>query len=323
MKIFPYKRVHVAERLWVKVSNHFHYSDFGVRDTGEMRYTGRRYIASNTPGTGFIERESESHSYHEFVRRALQQQRRSYLRMLLGREPDFGREIATVTAALQSCDDPRKREILECYLNALSVARSEEKLQRIVRGIKDRIGHHSNKYLVSVMSHYKNKIAQLSKDIHAVEYHIKDRYPEPVMQAYADMVQAFTKMAACRRIWHHNEQRSDHFVQVFFDLAIFDFIRSDYYLPLLRDSFGNCFYLLPDSVLVARSSVDFDIVPLKTLTIVSQELAIEEPVDVLSTRLGDAASMIRIPDLNLTYYFNHVHAIVNFVAAVDKLKATL
>ena len=323
MKVFPYKRMRVADKLWVKVSNHFHYSDFGVRDTGEAHYTGRRYIASRTPGSGFIERESESHSYHEFVRHALAQQRPSYLRMLLGMEPSFDRAIAAVTAALQACDDNRKRQILECYLNALSVARSEEKLQRIVRGIKDRIGHHSNKYLVSVMSHYKNKISQLGRDIHSVEYHIKDHYPETVMNAYADMVEAFAKMAACRRIWHHNDNSRDHFAQVFFDLGIFDFIRSDYYLPLLRDSYGNSFYLLPDCVVVARSATDFDLLPLKNLTIVSQELAIEEPVDVLSTSMGDAASMIRIPELNLTYYFNHVRAIVNFVAAVDRLKATL
>ena len=91
----------------------------------------------------------------------------------------------------------------------------------------------------------------------------------------------------------------------------------------MRNSRGGRYYLLPDCVLVERSSVDFDLVPLKNLTMVCQELAIEEPVEMLSSRLGDAASMIRIPDLDLSYYFNHVRPIVNFVKAVDKLKATL
>lgn len=323
MKIFPYTKMHVAEHLRVKVSNHFHYSDFGVRDTGEMRYTGRRYVSTSTPGTGFVEHESESHSYHQFVRGQLAMQRSNYLQMLLGKEPSFEREMARVEAALRDGGDDQRRQILECYLNALSVARSEEKLQRVVRGIKDKIGHHSNKYLVSVLSHYKHKISQLERDIYSVEYRLKDHYDSATLEAYATMVEAFTKMAACRRIWHYNEEKSDNFAQVFFDLGIFDFIRSECYLPLMRDSKGVSYYLLPDSVLVARSSVDFDLVPLKGLTLVCQELAIEEPVEMLSSRLGDAASMIRIPDLGVTFYFNHVRAIMEFVHTVDKLKEIL
>ena len=323
MKILPYKRVRVAERLWVKVSNHFHYSVFGVRDTGEMRYTGRRYIPSGIPGTGFVERESESHSYHEFVRHEMAKTRPVYLRMLLGLEPNFGREIARVETALRGNCEGERRRLLECYLNALGVARSEEKVQRVVRGIKDKIGHHSNKYLVSVLSHYKHKISRLERDIASVEYHLEQHYDAATLEAYTAMVDAFAKMASCRRVWHYNEEMHDNFAQVFFDLGIFDFIRSECYLPVMRDSKGISYYLLPDSVLVARSSVDFDLVPLKGMTIVSQELAIEEPVEMLSSRLGDAASMIRIPDLGLTFYFNHVRAIVNFVQAIDKLKETL
>lgn len=323
MKILPYSRQRVAERLWVKVSNHFFYSDFGVRESGEMRHTGRRYIASETPGIGFIERESESHSYHEFVRGCLAKQRPSYLRMLLGKEPDYTRQIKLVEEALHTCEDKRKREILECYLNALGVGRSEEQLQRVVRGIKDKMGHHSNKYLVSVISHYKNKIGRLEKDIVSVEYSLKNHYSKEVLDAYYEMVEAFVKVAGCRRVWQYDEQVHDKYAQVFFDLGVFDFIRADTFLPLLRNSRGGRYYLLPDCVLVERSSVDFDLVPLKNLTMVCQELAIEEPVEMLSSRLGDAASMIRIPDLDLSYYFNHVRPIVNFVKAVDKLKATL
>jgi hypothetical protein len=91
----------------------------------------------------------------------------------------------------------------------------------------------------------------------------------------------------------------------------------------MRDSEGVNYYLLPDSIIVARSSVDFDVLPIKDMTIVSQELAIEETIDQVSSQLGDAASMIRIPDLNLTFYFNHVRPIVEFVNAIDKLKELL
>ena len=308
MELFPYKRVKVTEGLRVKVSNHFHHSDFGVRDSGEMRYYGRRYVNSGTPGTGFIERDSESHSYHQFVRNCLKAQKPTYLKLVMGREPSYKREIERAGAALAATTDPVKKDILDHYLNALRVGRTEERFERIVRGIKDKIGHQSNKFLVSVMSHYKNKISQLGHDMDSVELHLKDTCSAERYQAYGEMVDAFTRVAACRRIWHFNEERKERYVQVHFDLGIFDFIRSEFYIPIMRDSNGVHYYLLPDSVVVARS------------TIVSQELAIEEPVEVLSSRLGDAASMIRIPELNLSYYFNHVRPIAAFVGSLNRMQ---
>ena len=87
MRILPFKYVHVTEGLFVKVSRHFMYTDFGIRDNGEMRFTGRRFVMDSTPGSGFIERDSESHSYHKFVRGLLAKQTNSYWRMFLGLEP--------------------------------------------------------------------------------------------------------------------------------------------------------------------------------------------------------------------------------------------
>lgn len=323
MNIFPKKRVKVADGLHVKISNHFFYNDFGIRDSHETRYSGRRYIVTGTPGTGFIERESESHSYHVFVRKHVSAMKPSYLRMLLGKEPSFEKALAAANKALATADEPYRRQLLECYVNALTVARKEERMQRVIRGIKDKMGHRSNKFMVSVMSHYKNKIRQLENDMDSVIWHVKDHCSAETYDAYCKAVDAFTRVASCRRIWFYDPRRKDSYSQVFFDMGVFDYIRHDAFLPLMRDPDGVHYYLLPDALLVARSHVDFDVVPLKNLTVVSQELAIEEPNEALLGQMGDAASMIKVPEFNLNFYFNHVHAIVDFVRAVDRLKETL
>ena len=46
MTIFPYKRVKVTEGLYIKRSEHFFYSDFGVRDTATHGHSG---IATSAP----------------------------------------------------------------------------------------------------------------------------------------------------------------------------------------------------------------------------------------------------------------------------------
>ena len=324
MPLLPFIYKRVSDRLRIRVTNHYFHSDFGIRNGADPKQYGRRYVCSGTPGTGFVERESNSHSYHEFVRSHASVQPPSYLRMATGREPSYDRELARANAALHAEQDPVKRQLLECYTNALTVGRSAEYMQRVVAGVKSKMGHRQNRYMESVISRYKRKIAQLEKDMQSVEYHVEQHHTPEVLEAYGAMCGAFTTMVRrCRRIWHYNERSRDHFVQVFFDMGIFDFIRADDYLPLMRDSLGRTLYLLPDTLLVARSSVDFDLLPLKGLTIVWQEMAMEEPTELLSAHLVDAACMIQIPALAESFYFNHAHVVIDFVKAVDRLKATL
>lgn len=321
MAIFPYKRVKVTEGLYIRLPQHFYYTDFGVRSTGEMRYSGRRYVNAGVPGTGFIERESESHSYRQFVRNQLKKQKPNYLKLLFRCEPSYKREQERARVALAASQDPTKRLIFDAYVNALAVGRTEERLERIVRGIKDKIGHKSNKFLVSVLSHYKNKINQLEHDMEAVELHVKDMCTPEQYEAYLKLVDAFVAVAGCRRVWHLNEDKKEHYMQVYFDLGIVDFIRSESYLPMMRTSRGVTYYILPTCLLAVRDTVDFDVIPLKGLTMVCQEMAIQETVEVISSRLGDAASMIRIPEHNETWYFNHVRPIMRFVGAYDELQS--
>ena len=323
MKILPFKWVKVADGLHVMLSNHYRHSDFGIRDSGEMRYTGRRFVEGDTPGTGFIERESESHSYHQFVRKRIAAQKPSYWKMVMGKEPDFDKALAEANKALSEATDYRKRELLESYVNALTVARKEEYAERVVRAIKDKMGHHSNKFMVSVISHYKSRIHQLEHDMISVEWQVKDHYSPEIYEAYCEMVHAFTRVASCRRIQQRNTQKRNLYDQVYFDLGVFDFIRSDTYLPLMRDNKGREIYILPDMLIVARSAVDFDLLPLKTLTLVCQELAIEEPTEEMMSTIGDAASMIKIPELDLDFFFNHYRSVQEFTHAIDKLKSLL
>lgn len=323
MTLFPYKRVKVTEGLYIKRSEHFYYTDFGVRDPRTHVHSGRRYVCTGVPGTGFIERESESHSYHVFVRKLMAKQRHNYWRLLFGKEPSYKKELERAKKALAEATDPLKRQILDCYVNALSIGASEERTERVVRGIKDKMGHRSNKFLVSVMSHYKNKINQMAHDMRSVQLDVKNICTAEQYEAYRKMCEAFEKVADCRRVWHANDNTREVYQQVFFDMGVFDFIRSDDFLPILRDSKGVTYYLLPTHMIVARDTVDFYLVPLKNLIIVCQELAIQETVEVISSRLGDAASMVRIPEMNLTWYFNHVRPIMYFVGAYEELQKTL
>lgn len=323
MPLLPYKRVKIAEGVRIKLSQHFYYTEFGVRDAEERRYTGNRYVNTGTPGTGFIERDIDSHGYHEFVRRYTEKQVPSYWRMLMGREPSYDREIARARAALVAAKEPMRRKILDAYVNALVVGKREEKTERVVRGVKDKIGHRSNKFLVSVLSHYKKRIVHMEREMSAAELHVRDLCTEEQYEAYKVFVEAFSKLAESRRVWHYNERAKLRYVQVFFDMGIFDFIRSETFLPVMRDSLGREFYLLPTHMVVAKSSTDFECVPMKDVELVSQELSVDESIDDIDQRVADMASMIRLPGYDVVWYFSHVKPVMRVAEALEELKRHL
>ena len=322
MPILPFKWVKIGDGVIVRLSQHFCYTDFGVRESNDQREYGRRYINTGAPGTGFIERETESRSYGRFVNDCLKRQKPSYFKMLFGLEPNYKHELVAARHALDEATDPLKNRILDSYVNALSVGEVEEQVERLQRGVKDRIKrHHHNKYYTSILSHYKHKVHQLERDMVSVQLDVKDTCTPEQYASWLRLVEAFVNMASCRRIWNQKGKTHSEYEQVFFDLGVFDFLRAECFLPVMRTCTGVDYYILPTSILVARSSVDFDVVPIRDVNIVCQEMAIQETIEVLNSRLGDAASMLYVPKFDQRWYFNHVRPIMHFVGAYDELKA--
>lgn len=319
---FTYKKVGSGRR--VRVSNHFHYSDFGIHYNDLSRQNGNFYVPSKTPGTGFMLRESNSHSYHRFVRSQMKRQNHTYLDLLFGREPSYEREIARVTLALGNTNDAYKKQLLECYLNALTIGKNVEFLQRVEEGAKRQLKRHRREELESIIESCKNRIIRLEKDMRIAEYHLVDHYPVETMEAYGKFCESFKAMIRrCRRVWHYNPDAKVHGKQVFFDMGIFDFIQYDRYLPLMRTSNKQNYFVLPDRILVVRSSIDYDIVPLKKVSMIWQEISLEEPTEMFSAQMPGAACMLQIPALDITFVFNHSRVVRDFAGAFDALKQTI
>ena len=153
------KRITVADGLRIPVSRHFHYSLFGVRGRYEHTSHAIDFVCDGKPGTGFFTRSSDSHSYRQFVREAKKKTQQSPMTLILGKEPNFDKESKLIDEAFKHVDNPDVRRILSSYQNVIILAKEEELLQRIVRAIKDKMGHHRDKTLTSVLSHYKSSIA--------------------------------------------------------------------------------------------------------------------------------------------------------------------
>ena len=273
MSIFPYSRMSVGKGRRVWVYNPYTPTTFGIRGKYESVYRTEQYIEDRTPGTGFFVRQSSSQAYRSFVIQQARRSRPSYLRMLLGKDFSFSREIVRAESAAGDASSEMRRRILEAYANCLRMGQEVELNERVMIGIKGRSRHLSHDQK-SAMSRYKSSSAEKNHDVRSVQLHTTDFCSEERYRQFRDVVKAFANAAASHRLWSEYRDGSEVTMhQVFFDLGIFDFIQAPLMTPMLRDAWGRNYFLYPDFMVCSRDAVDFDVIDLRSLTFDYQEVA--------------------------------------------------
>ena len=332
----------VAEGLRLPVTRHFQYSTFAVRgryDSGHLA----KFVVEGTPGTGFFVRNSESHSYRRFVNAAEKKLQQNVWTLVTRKEPDFDREYRRAGEAFEKAKNDRERQILSAYQNVITLARDEEQLQRIVRAIKDKMGNHPNKSMVSILSHYKSSIASLERDVNSAQINYDRQLDVAEKEAWNRLVESFHLLVDSRRVWSvFLDNGNPAYQQVFFDMGIFDYVKVPGDTPVMRDYAGRQYYILPDGIVAARSSVDFDFHPWESIdvnfgVVDISTLAVRPQfnshrsrkhksigTDALSTLYGTTRAQVvgelQIPQLDLRFYVNHTGPAEDFAKAVKEYK---
>lgn len=340
MRLLPH-RARVSDEMTVWISPHYCHTLFGVRGRYEAAEHTLPYVETDDIGCGFFVRDSQSHAYRHFVDDKKQRNKTSLLKLLLGMEFDFNRQIRRCQKALNATTYRDKQVLLETYLNCLYLARNAEYLQRCADAIRQRMGiGHKKKYMVSALSHTKSRIGLLEHDIRSTQTNIAKICDETTLNAYSELVRIFTHVAVCHRIWHVADEGSNAKYQiVYFDLGIFDFIQTPWDTPLMRDSFGQQILFYPDKIIVARSAYDFDIIPINDVTVTASAvdvntLAVRPPIHLShhhsSSGLAEEddtshhhpvyIGRIHIDPIDTTFYLLDDYAAREFADAFNTLK---
>ena len=327
-----HKLMKVSPTLRVWVSQHHEFSDFGIRgrfsgSTASVPHRLGRFICTGTPGTGFFERESESESYIHFVRSFTRLNRMSYWRFLMGGEFSYDAEIRRVNKALESADEEWNRRVLDMYVNCLAIAKRADQYDRMAKGVKRHMHSKPTKETTSALSHLRSRISQLDHEVKGCQWVVDANMTEAEMVRYKQFCDAFEEAMMSRRIWALlNNRGSIEMKRVFWDMGVFNYIRSSTDTPIMRDASGVCYYLYPQFLIRARSSVDFDIIGLKQVHFEYREASGEALTmtgagfdDMYGRTLGE----VYCRELDLSFYFAHRSTALKFAKAYNEYYDTL
>lgn len=344
--MFLKKRILVAEGLRMSVTRHFIYSDFAVKWHRDNVTQLSIFVVEGKPGTGFFMRSSDSQSYRQFVAASQRKNKQNFFTLLLRKEPDFDKEYELARKAYETAKNDQERRILSCYQNVVTLARDEEQLQRVVRAVKDKMKDRPTKRYLSILSHYKSSINRLERDAHEAQINYAKDMDETQLRLWGKVVDAFQLLTESRRVWAvFIDQGENSYKQVFFDMGVFDYIKSPGETPVMRDQEGRHYYLYPDGLVASRSSVDFDFHPWASMEVkfgvVDISMLAVRPqfntrrsskhrhkgTDAMSTLYGASHSQvvgeIYFPKLDLRFYVNRTGPAEDFVKALNEWKSQL
>lgn len=324
MKLFALKKERVADGLRVWVSQHVHYSEFGVRDSQSRHHSGR-YVSMGTPGTGFFARESESDHYNRYVNNLIAGLKPKWWRYMLGLEFDYDKELDRVVYAMDHTDEELKHRILESYYNALTLSKEACRLENVIDGIKRKMHGRPRKAIISPLTHYKTRLQMREHDFRDLQQKVENSTDPERMRHYNEMVEVFKDVAQCHRIWNtQGEKGKLRLERVFWDTGIFDFIRSESGTPILRDGGGVSYYIYPEFMVVARSSVDFDVVDLREIHVVYRETTQESLVATVAHHedsYGRSLGEVSFDGMGVRWFFMNRRKAYEFVEAFQRYMA--
>lgn len=309
MKILPYKINRVYDDTWVVVSQHFKYSDFGVSRNEDHGFHVVQYVPSPVAGTGFYSHTSESSSYQRFCRNEQSKIHTNYWTLLTGKEFSFKKELKKVERAMGETDNPMCKRLFETYRNCLLMGSEAEKTSRYIDALRRSIhGHHNHKHS-HALKHYKHQLLNLEREIDNIRFDVRDYCDEERYEKFQTMAKAFADLCKCRRIWDLTTpgRHGQGYKQVFFDMGTFNYIYSPDYLPMIRDGRGGHYYIFPDAIIRYRSSVDFDMVKLSDISVITH------PV-------GDGVqSEMNFPEIGLSFRFSSTERVGKLTKALHEM----
>ena len=167
------------------------------------------------------------------------------------------------------------------------------------------------------------------------------------MTAWNKVIEAFREVVNSRRIWSvYSDKDEQVYEQVFFDMGVFDYIKSKGDTPIMRDHRGIRYYLYPFGIVAASSTVDFDCYSWKDTEVCYNDVDISTLVanhlfsgntpkhkhhakysDALSTLYGTTHNQVvgslSFSKLDALFFVNHTGPTSNLVKALNEFKQLL
>jgi AAA+ superfamily predicted ATPase len=205
-------------------------------------------------------------------------------------EQSIESQIEIAKRVLNQATNPIQREILKNFISCTELSRKADETEAIIQALKKKIEKKSNSQLEEQLEKYEVELSKITSELAEKQLDADKDLDDVEKWQYSVLCENFEKVLSSKKIWlitssiRNTELKSAaantvERKEVSFDAGVFNYIKSSFDIPILRDLNGNTFYIYPRYIIKVRTFADFEIFPIETINLrYSKQRFIEDGV---------------------------------------------
>lgn len=191
-------------------------------------------------------------------------------------EKDFKLQLEKAKNALNQTNGTIERDIIQNFISCSELSRKGDETEAIVEALKQKIEKKTNSKLQEQLEKYEDELSEIISEINKVQLDADKDLDDVEKWQYSSLCENFEKILSSKKIWlitssfRNTELKSlaantvDR-KDVDFDTGVFNYIKSSFNIPVLRDLSDNTYYIYPRYIIKSKSFIDFEVFPIESV----------------------------------------------------------
>ena len=182
--------------------------------------------------------------------------------------------LDSINFAISQTTEPMKIEILQNYRTCLEMNKKYDEIEAVIEALKEKT--EKNPKLKEQLEKHETELLNLTNELNEVQLDSDRDLDDVEKWKYSAFCESFEKILSCKKIWLITSSERNTVLkssaattverkEISFDTGVFNYIKSSFNIPMLRDLSGSIYYIYPRYIINAQSVIDFEIFPIDTI----------------------------------------------------------
>jgi len=191
-------------------------------------------------------------------------------------EQSIESQIETAKNALNQSNSQIQKEIIQNFISCAELSRRASETDAIIEALKQKIEKKNSSKLEEQLKKYETELLKITTKLNEVQLDVDKDLDDVEKSKYSALCEDFEKILSCKKIWQithstlNTELKSAATTaikrqEVNFDAGVFNYIKSSFDIPMLRDLSDNIYYIYPRYIIKAQSFINFEVFPIDTI----------------------------------------------------------
>ena len=191
-------------------------------------------------------------------------------------EQSIQSQIETAKNALNRANNPIQKEIIQNYISCTELSRKADEIEAIIEALKKKIEKKTNSQLEEQLEKYEAELLKIASELDEVQLDVDKDLNDVEKWQYSALCESFEKILSCKKIWliasfarntglKSSVETTVERKEMNFDTGVFNYIKSSFNIPMLRDLSGNIYYLYPRYIIKTQLFMNFEVFPIDTV----------------------------------------------------------